>query len=64
MTNFDIHMILVWTLIALSWIVPPVLRRYGYTKTDGLFNSYLLGMYSLMIAAGVTISILIQTFNK
>jgi hypothetical protein len=56
MNNFDIQMILVWSLIGLSWIVPPVMRRLGYTKTDGLFNSYLAGMYLLMIALGATAS--------
>ena len=59
MSNFDIQMILVWSLIALAWVVPPVMRKYGYTKTDGLFNSYLLGMYTLMMAAGATISYLL-----
>lgn len=49
-------MILVWSLIGLSWIVPSVMRRLGYTKTDGLFNSYLAGMYLLMIALGATAS--------
>lgn len=59
MSNFDIQMILVWSLIALAWVVPPVMRKYGYTKTDGLFNSYLFGMYSLMMAAGATLSYLL-----
>jgi len=59
MSNFDIQMILVWSLIALAYIVPPTMRKYGYTKTDGIFNSYLFGMYSLMMAAGATLSYLL-----
>jgi hypothetical protein len=56
MSNFDIQMILVWSLIALAYIVPPIMRKYGYTMTDGIFNSYLFGMYTLMMAAGATLS--------
>jgi hypothetical protein len=56
MSTFDIQMILVWSLIGLSWIVPSAMRRLGYTKTDGLFNSYLAGMYLLMMALGATAS--------
>ena len=59
MSNFDIQMALVWTLVVLAGIVPPVMRKYGYTKTDGIFNSYLFGMYALMMAAGATISYLL-----
>jgi hypothetical protein len=61
MTNLDAQMILVWGLILLAYVVPPVLRRYGYDKTDGMFNSYILGMYLLMMATGATISFIIST---
>ena len=59
MSNFDIQMTLVWSLIALAYIVPPIMRKFGYTKTDGLFNSDLFAMYSLMMAAGATLSYLL-----
>jgi hypothetical protein len=59
MSTFDIQMILVWSLIGLSWIVPSVMRRLGYTKIDGIFNSYLAGMYLLMMALGATVSYLL-----
>lgn len=64
MSNFDIQMILVWSLIGLSYIVPPVMRKFGYTKTDGIFNSYLFGMYCLMIALGATTSYILTQFNQ
>ncbi len=57
-------MILVWSLIGLSWVVPPVMRKLGYTKTDGLFNSYLFGMYCLMMAAGATLSYILTYTNQ
>lgn len=59
MSNFDIQMILVWSLIFIAYAVPPVLRKMGYTKTDGMFNSYLFGMYTLMMAVGATLSYLL-----
>lgn len=52
-------MILVWSLIFIAYAVPPVLRKVGYTKTDGMFNSYLFGMYTLMMAVGATLSYLL-----
>ena len=56
MTNFDAQMILMWGFILIAYIVPPIMRKFGYTKTDGIFNSYQVGLMANMIAFGAFIS--------
>lgn len=63
MSNVEISAVFVWSLIGLAWIVPPVLRKLGWTKTEGLFHSSVIGMYLLMIAAGATINMFLTGLN-
>jgi hypothetical protein len=56
MTNFEAQMILMWSLIFIAYTVPPIMRKLGNTKTDGLFNSYQVGMMANMMALGAFIS--------
>ena len=63
MSDYEISTIFNWSLIALAWIVPPVMRKLNWDKNENMFQPSLVGMYLLMMAAGSTVSMLLTDLN-